>query len=124
MADMDVHDRFDDIVSAFIGRDGVTPPITTGASPSGGHRFGSDALRVNGSVFCMISSGQRFVVKLPADRVRELIADGTGGPFAAGKKSPMRQWLVVTNESPRIWESLAQEAFAFVSTDGGAPPRR
>ena len=108
---MTIRERFDDIVTAFVGRPGVTPP-------SGGpRRFGSDALRVDGSVFCMVSSGERFVVKLPAERVQELIAASVGEPFQAGKKSPMRQWLVVTDEAPGLWESLAEEAYAF--TAGG-----
>ncbi|ANF31295.1 hypothetical protein A0130_06095 [Leifsonia xyli] len=109
---MAVHDRFDDIVTAFVGRPGVTPP-------SGGpRRFGSDALRVDGSVFCMVSSGERFVVKLPAERVQELIAASVGEPFQAGKKTPMRQWLVVTDEAPGVWESLAEEAYAFSASRG------
>ncbi|WP_426516723.1 hypothetical protein ACPPVQ_18715 [Diaminobutyricibacter sp. McL0618] len=103
-----VHERFDDIVTSFVGRPGVTPPAADVP-----RRFGSDALRVNGSVFCMVSSGSRFVVKLPAERVRALIEDGTGGPFTAGKKSPMRQWLVVTAAEPGLWESLAEEAYVF-----------
>jgi hypothetical protein len=109
------HDRFDDIVSAFIGRPGVTPPETGGP-----RRFGSDALRVGGSVFCMVSSGERFVVKLPAERVRELIAAGAGDPFSAGKKSPMRQWLVVTDTAQGLWESLAEEAYAFAREAAGS----
>jgi hypothetical protein len=113
------HDRFDDLVSLFVGRPGVTPPIA--GSP---RRFGSDALRVNGSVFCMISSGHGFVVKLPAPRVQALIAAGTGEPFAAGRKTPMRQWLVVTDPAPGLWESLADEAYAFTRDAGAAPSRR
>ena len=116
---MDLHDRFEDIVSAFVGLPGVAPP-----DPAGRHGFGSDAIRVNGSVFCMISSGRRFVVKLPAARVSELIAGGTGEAFRAGKKSPMRQWLVVSDDTPGVWESLAKEAHTFVSAEGGAPSRR
>jgi hypothetical protein len=105
-----VRERFDDIVTSFVGRPGVTPPL-----PGAPRRFGSDALRVDGSVFCMISSGERFVVKLPAQRVDELIAAAIGEPFRAGKKSPMRQWLVVTDTTPGLWESLAQEASAFTA---------
>jgi hypothetical protein len=113
-----MRDRFDDIVTVFVGRPGVTPPH--GGSP---RRFGSDALRVNGSVFCMVSSGQRFVVKLPAERVKELIAADKGEPFTAGRKSPMRQWLVVTDPAPGLWESLAEEAYAFTHDTGAAPSR-
>ncbi|MEV8212515.1 hypothetical protein [Leifsonia sp. NPDC077715] len=114
---MTIRDRFDDIVTAFVGRPGVTPPA------GGPRRFGSDALRVDGSVFCMVSSGERFVVKLPAARVQELIDASVGEPFQAGKKTPMRQWLVVTDAAPGLWESLAEEAYAFTRA-GGAAPRR
>lgn len=112
---MTIRDRFDDIVTAFVGRPGVTPP------QGGPRRFGSDALRVDGSVFCMISSGERFVVKLPAERVQELLAASTGEPFQAGKKTPMRQWLVVTDTTPGLWESLAEEAYAFTAAGAVRP---
>lgn len=108
-----VRERFDDIVAAFVGRPGVTPPVVGGP-----RRFGSDALRVNGSVFCMISSGERFVVKLPAERVVDLLAASTGEPFRAGTRSPMRQWLVVTDAASGLWEALAEEAYAFTAGEG------
>ena len=114
---MTVRDRFDDIVTSFVGRPGVTPPA------GGPRRFGSDALRVDGSVFCMVSSGERFVVKLPAERVQELLAASVGEPFQAGTKSPMRQWLVVTDEAPGLWESLAEEAYAFTAAGGAGGGR-
>ncbi len=114
---MTVRDRFDDIATAFVGRPGVTPP------QGGPRRFGSEALRVDGSVFCMVSSGERFVVKLPAERVQELIAASVGEPFRAGKKTPMRQWLVVTDEAAGLWESLAEEAYAFTATRGARGSR-
>jgi hypothetical protein len=116
---MDTRERFDDIVAGFVGRQGVTPP-----SEGGPRRFGSDALRVDGSVFCMISSGRGFVIKLPAERVAGLIASGVGEAFRAGKKSPMRQWIVLTDTAPGLWESLAEEAYRFVAADGAAPGRR
>ncbi|MBO1738921.1 hypothetical protein [Leifsonia sp. TF02-11] len=109
-----VRERFDDIVAALAGLPGVTPPASGGS-----RRFGSDALRVNGSIFCMIASGERFVVKLPAPRVDELLATSTGEPFRTGTKSAMRDWLVVTDSAPGLWESLAREAYAFVSGAGG-----
>ncbi|GAA1262298.1 hypothetical protein GCM10009609_26630 [Pseudonocardia aurantiaca] len=59
----------------------------------------------------MLSHGA-LVVKLPAPRVAELIADGVGGPFTAGKDLPMREWLTVAADAD--WEGLAKEALAFV----------
>ena len=56
--------------------------------------------------------------EITLERVQELIAASVGVPFQAGKKSPMRQWLVVTEETPGLWESLAEEAYAFTATEG------
>lgn len=101
-------DAFADLVEHFNGTPGVTPPEA--------HRrgFGSHALKVHGSIFAMFVRGH-LVVKLPAARVRELIADGTGGVFDANKGTPMREWLTVLDGSPEVWRELAQEALTFVT---------
>ena len=41
----------------------------------GGKGFGSGALKVDGKIFAMISSQGLFVVKLPKDRVSELVRE-------------------------------------------------
>jgi hypothetical protein len=46
--------------------------------------FGSDALQVDGRIFAMARRGG-VVLKIPAERVDELIAKGSGGPFDVGK---------------------------------------
>ena len=61
------------------------------------------------------------MVKLPAERVEELIAASVGEPFRAGKKSPMRQWVVVTDAAPGVWEALAEEAYRFGAGGAGRP---
>jgi len=43
--------------------------------------LGSDALKENGKIFLMISSKGSFVVKLPKNRVEELIARREGQRF-------------------------------------------
>jgi hypothetical protein len=78
---------------------------------SGRRLFGAETLKVGGSIFAMLSH-DALVVKLPAPRVAELIAGGAGGPFTAGKGSPMREWLTVGAEAD--WEEVAREALAFV----------
>jgi hypothetical protein len=99
-------ERFADLVDELAGEPGVQPP--TG---SGSRLFGAETLRVGGSIFAMLAHGA-LVVKLPAPRVAELIAGGAGGPFTAGKDSPMREWLTVGPDAD--WEALAREALAFV----------
>jgi hypothetical protein len=83
------------------------PDVAVG---SGGRGFGSGALTVNGRIAAMVSH-DRLVLKLPAARVAELIAAGRGSPFDAGKGKPLREWLVVDDETG--WCRLADEAIAF-----------
>lgn len=99
--------RFAALVDAFAARPGVTPP------ESGGRRFGASALRVDGAIFAMLRDG-RLVVKLPAQRVAELIADGVGEPFDAGKGRPMREWVAIPGGGDARWRALAEEALTFV----------
>jgi hypothetical protein len=103
---VDGAERFAALVERLSARPGVTPP-----DESGGRKFGSTALKVGGSIFAMLTHGD-VVVKLPADRVTALVADGTCAPFDSGKGRPMREWAVVVN--PAADAALAEEALAFV----------
>lgn len=107
---MEPTDHFAELAGAFAGRPGVAMP-----DESGRRGFGSSALKVNGSIFAMLTSG-RLVVKLPRDRVDALIADGTGGPFDAGKGKPMKEWLQVLSDDDQTWVTLTEEAFTFVGS--------
>ena len=108
---MTVETQFAELVEHFAATPGVTGP---GEHADGARRgFGTDALKINGSIFAMISRGS-LVLKLPAARVRELIDAGTGAPFDAGKGHPMREWLAMSGTDPAIWQELADEALRFV----------
>ena len=112
---MEPTEHFAALVDAFAGRPGVAVP-----EESGRRSFGSSALKVNGSIFAMLTGGN-LVVKLPRDRVDALIANGTGGPFDAGKGKPMKEWLTVLHGDDETWATLTEEALAFV---GSRPVRR
>jgi hypothetical protein len=102
--------QFAALIDEYGGRPGVTAP---GSSPARG--FGSNALKVHGSIFAMLPR-DHLVVKLPGGRVAELIAGGTGIPFDAGKGRPMKEWVTVVDEDPQVWSSLSAEALAFVGS--------
>jgi hypothetical protein len=80
------------------------------------HRFGSNALKVNGKIFTMMSQGT-LVVKLPRGRVDELVAAGSGHRFDPGHGRLMKEWLAVSAPT-RLWIALVREAHDFVA--GGA----
>ncbi|GAY12178.1 hypothetical protein [Pseudonocardia sp. N23] len=101
-----VEELFEQLVDEFVGRPGVTPPGSTG-------RFGSHALKVDGSIFAMLVRGA-LVLKLPRDRVTGLVATGEGGPFDAGRGRPMKEWVTVHGADPDAWRLLTQEAYRFV----------
>lgn len=101
-----VDPRFAPVVDAFVKDRAVTY----------GNVFASMGLKVNGKIFAMMSQG-RFVLKLPRDRVDELVRGGQGKPFQPGRGSGrgrvMKEWIVV-NAPPGAWADLAKEAHRFV----------
>lgn len=56
---------------------------------------------------------QGLVVKLPADRVAELIEAGQGESFAPAGKV-FKEWLAVTEVDETRWRELLNEGIAFV----------
>ena len=79
--------------------------------PGSGRGFGSSALKVDGRIFAMEVGGS-LVLKLPAPRVAELVADGTGEPFAGARGTPVREWVALAEGADA--RALAREALAFV----------
>jgi hypothetical protein len=87
----------------------ATPGVSV---PDGaGRGFGSQALKIDGAIFAMISSG-RLVVKLPARRVTELIESGGGQPFDAGKGKPLKEWVSLIADEAAC-RALVAEAVVF-----------
>jgi hypothetical protein len=76
--------------------------------------MGLPCLRVHGAFFasCDRRSGD-LLVKLPQQRVDELVAAGRAHAFApAGRR--FREWAAVPPEWSRTWRRLLDDALAFV----------
>ncbi|MCP3757254.1 MmcQ/YjbR family DNA-binding protein [Streptomyces sp. TBY4] len=80
-----------------------------------GTMMGFPCLRVSGAFFasCDPRSGD-LIVKLPRERVEQLIASGAGGPFAPAGRT-FREWVVIGDRDADRWAELIDEARVFVS---------
>src|SRR5258708_37303806 len=90
----------------------------------GGKGFGSTALKLDGRIFAMMNSKGRFVVKLPRERVEELVGLGQGQHFDPGHGRLMKEWLEVGGR-PISWLALARGTAGLAprGRGPGAPQR-
>jgi hypothetical protein len=109
-----MEERFRRIADRVLADPAVRPGTGFGAAPG---------LRVDGKIFAMLVRGA-LVVKLPRDRVDALIEAGTGTRFDPGHGRLMREWVAVLAGAEPAWESLVDEALAFVRTAARRPGRR
>lgn len=94
--------RFAPVVQAFAGVPGV----------KAGKLFASYGLKVNSKIFAMFGRG-RLVVKLPKERVDEMLSAGRAERFNPGHGRLMKEWASFrSGESD--WVRLAREAYDFV----------
>ncbi len=94
--------RFVPVVSAF-ARD---------RNVSAGTLMSSYGLKVNGKIFAMLVRGE-FVVKLPKQKVDQIVSGGNGRRFDPGHGRLMKEWVVVAMRRAN-WVALAKEAYQFV----------
>ncbi len=76
-----------------------------------GTMFGSQGLRT-GTKYFAIWWHEQLVVKLPADRLRELVASGDGQVFQPMPGRPMNGWLLLRGSAE--WDPLVIEARTHV----------
>ena len=71
-------------------------------------------LRVGKEFLALVDyKGSGLVVKLPKKRVAELIANGTGQPFAPAGRV-FQEWLSAPTPDRERWRGLLHEGIAFV----------
>jgi hypothetical protein len=78
-----------------------------------GRMMASLGLKVDGKIFAMLVRGA-LVVKLPRERVSELVDAGLGRQFdPRGDGRLMKEWVVLEGARPP-WLEVAREAYRFV----------
>ncbi len=83
-----------------------------------GRIMSSRCLRKDGDFVAMVARSGQLVVKLPADRVSELIAAGTGESFAPAGKV-FKEWLAVVGQDEATWQALLNESHSWVGAEPG-----
>lgn len=77
--------------------------------------MGLPCLRVDGAFFASLARDEpALLVKLPADRVSSMVADGTGLPFAPAGRT-FREWVAIPDADEEVWRALLADARAFVA---------
>ena len=103
-ASSDAEEVFERLARRFRAEPAVSQGTGFGSSPG---------LRVRGRIFAMLAANG-LVVKLPKDRVDQLVASGVGSRFDPGHGRVMKEWLNVPEGQTGDWEHLTAEAYAFV----------
>jgi hypothetical protein len=107
----DAQSLFDELVDEYAARPGVTY----------GRMMSSNGLRVHGKIFAMLNRGA-LVVKVPTDRVNELLARDGITAFEPRPGRRMREWAVIpVPAAPEDvqWPAITAEAFNYVSSLAG-----
>lgn len=78
--------------------------------------FGSDGLKAAGKTFAMITRG-RLVVKLPRDRVGQLVDAGVAERFDPGHGRLMKEWASLAPGDLGECSTLMRAALAFVTAN-------
>ena len=101
------HERFWGVADEFIASGRVEK----------GTMMGHHCLRATltgGFVATVDRSTGDLVVKLPRQRVEELVASGDGLPFAPGGKT-FREWVQIPTYDADEWAQLIDNSIAFVA---------
>jgi TfoX/Sxy family transcriptional regulator of competence genes len=101
---MTVDELFDRVAARMLGED---------ASVELDRIFQSTGLKTGGKFFAFVSKGD-LVVKIPRERVAELVASGAGKPFESGRRV-MREWVRLSPGDEEACTAYVAEARRFAA---------
>ena len=95
--------------------DGLTDDLLYDPAVGRSTMMGYPCVRRAGRFFASFDTrAEALIVKLPGERVADLIADGTGEPFAPNGRA-FREWVTIPEPDAAVWEQLLEEARAFAA---------
>ena len=71
-----------------------------------------ESLKIRKKMFVMFNK-ERFIVKLPKERVKDLLNSGEGKPYDPGNGKIMKEWVIIPEEQSDKWISFTSEAMEF-----------
>lgn len=93
----------------------VADPLLTRSDIKKGTMMGFPCLRVDGQFFASIHKDTGdMVIKLPKDRVTELIEAGAASAFAPNGRT-FKEWALIDEIDESKWREYLDEALDFVS---------
>ena len=79
--------------------------------------FGSSGLYTRGKLFAALSYRDRLILKLPEERVNEIVAQRKGRRWnPRGEGEGLKEWVTLNSSSKVRWLPLAKEAKRFVAS--------
>lgn len=104
---MDAQERWVELATHWCGQEGVAP----------GTMMGFPCVRFQGGFMaCMHKDGSHLILKLSADRVGELVAEGLGENFSPAGRV-FREWLAVPVDLEHTFDERMVEAYAFAQAN-------
>ena len=73
---------------------------------------GAQGIKLGKKLVVMFMKGD-LLVKLPEERVSEIIAAGDGEPYDPGTGKPMKNWVLVRETRRDLWIKYAEEAKGY-----------
>ncbi|MCI4317335.1 MAG: MmcQ/YjbR family DNA-binding protein [Thermoplasmata archaeon] len=76
--------------------------------------FGTRSMFVGRKMFAVLDRTGEIVLKLPPERVKELIDSNTGRGWSPGSGSPLKEYLAIPFARQKEWPKFAREARAYM----------
>ena len=94
----------------------LAEPLLVSGVAERGTMMGFPCLRTGGKFFASLEKNTgHLIVKLPAQRVSELIDQGQALPFAPNGRT-FREWALIEHPDRERWAAFLQEAQDFVKS--------